>query len=159
MIASHTAIMLAITLLAALTTTQAPLPASAETLVRDTLHVAAYDSAQSDLNGDGRAEILIYAKDPGHCGSGGCDFYVLSPQGADYRVVLRASVTRPPIRRLATVTHGWRDLGVFVAGGGAQGHEARLRFDGKLYPGNPSMAPAPAKAAQGETLIDAPTRP
>ncbi len=128
-------------------------------MVRDTLHIETYDAAQADLDGDGRPEIFVYAKGPDFCGSGGCVLYVLSPKGADYRVVLRTTVTRPPIRRLATATHGWRDIGVFVSGGGAKPHEARLRFDGKRYPGNPSMVAATTPNAKGEVLIEAPRLP
>lgn len=149
--------MLSLALAATLAST--PLPPAAEQAIRDTLHVQRYDAAQADLNGDGRPEIFVYVRDPDFCGSGGCNLYVLSPTSAGYRVVLRATITRPPIRRLATGDHGWRDIGVFVAGGGVKPHEAPLRFNGKRYPGNPSMVPATAVGAAGETLIEATHRP
>ncbi len=57
--------------------------------------------------------------------------------------VTNISITRPPIRVLPTVTHGWHDLGVMVAGGGIiPGYEARLRFDGHSYPSNPTVPSA-----------------
>jgi hypothetical protein len=38
---------------------------------------------------------------------------------------------------------GWRNLAVFVAGGGIMpGYFAELQFDGKSYPENPSIGPA-----------------
>lgn len=112
--------------------------------------LARYTLALADLNGDGRPEALIYAMATAGaggradlCGSGGCELYVLSPTPTGYRAVTAVSVARPPIRVLPTATHGWRDLGVMVAGGGIiRGYEARLRFDGRSYPRNPSVAPA-----------------
>ena len=68
---------------------------------------------------------------------------VLTPEGASYRVVTKIRITRPPIRVLATSSHGWHDIGVWVQGGGIQrGYEAKLQFDGKTYPSNPSSPPA-----------------
>lgn len=151
--------MLIALLLAAKVVAPGRLPPAAEKVVREVLHAHIYDTAQADLNGDGRAEIFVYVKDENHCGSGGCNLYVLSPNRANYRVVLHTMITRPPIRRLATSTHGWRDIGVLVAGGGVQPHEARLHFNGKRYPGNPSMVPATAMNAKGETLIEAERQP
>jgi hypothetical protein len=61
-----------------------------------------------------------------------------------------------PIRRLATSSRGWSDIGVYVSGGGIiQGYEAVLRFDGRRYPGNPTVAPAfrGRKGAPGLVLI------
>jgi hypothetical protein len=52
--------------------------------------------------------------------------------------------------------HGWHNLGVWVGGGGIQpGYEAELRFDGKKYPGNPSVPPArkTGKNASGTVVI------
>ncbi len=121
---------------------------SAEPLSRfvaDQLHVTRYEAASVDLDGDGRPEALIYADAPNDCGSGGCDLYILTRAGPSWRVVTQTSVTRLPIKVLATTTHGWRDLAVLVAGGGIlQGHLVRLRFDGMSYPSNPTMPPATA---------------
>ncbi len=144
--------MIALATLALLSTAPTPLPAAARDYVRDVLRVETYQSAQADLNGDKKPEILVYATGRETCGSGGCNLYILSPEGRSYQVVLRASVTQLPVRRLASVTRGWRDIGVFVSGGGAEPHEARLRFNGKRYPGNPSMAPTSGDPP-GEVLI------
>jgi hypothetical protein len=113
-----------------------------------------YVAAETDLNGDGRAEIVVYVTDPGYCGSGGCLTLVLEPDGRTYRIVMRATVSWPPIRVLSTRSHGWRDLGVMVAGGGIHQHEARMRFDGRRYPSNPTVPPAiPMKREAGQVLI------
>lgn len=125
-----------------------PPQTTVDRFVRGSLHVLSYDTAQADLNGDGRPEIFVYANRD--CGSGGCDLYILTSRSKGWRVVMKASVTRPPIRVLPTATRGWHDVGVFVAGGGIiSGYTARLRFDGRHYPGNPTVPPA--------TRVDRPT--
>ncbi len=124
-------------------------PAGVASFVHDH-HLTRYSVALTDLNGDGRSEALIYAlataKGGGQadlCGGGGCSLYVLSLTPGGYRRVTNISITRPPIRVLPTVTHGWHDLGVMVAGGGIiPGYEARLRFDGHSYPSNPTVPSA-----------------
>ena len=124
--------------------------------VRQTLHISSYRRADADLNGDGHKEIFVYVTDQDYCGSGGCNLYVLSPQRSSFRVVLRSTITWPPIRVLSTSTHGWRDIGVTVAGGGINpAYVARLRFDGHRYPSNPSVPPAiPIKRPSGRVLIN-----
>lgn len=142
-------------LFAVLLAVAAPLPASAETFLTGTLHLDRYRATTADLNGDGRPEVLAYAESAGQCGSGGCTLYLLARQSRGWRVVSRMSVTRPPIRVLASKTRGWHDLAVHVAGGGIRGgYDVRLRFDGRRYPGNPSIAPrlAPGGTA-GRTVL------
>ena len=122
---------------------------------RQTLGTSNYRRADTDLNGDGRLESLLYVTDKDYCGSGGCTFVVLSPKGSSYRVVLRSTVTQVPIRVLPTSTRGWRDIGVTVAGGSiTRPYVARLRFNGNRYPGNPTVPPAiPLKRSSGKILI------
>lgn len=145
--------MIALAALALLSSVPPPLPAAARAHLRDVLRIETYESAQADLNGDRKPEIFIYATGRETCGSGGCNLYVLSPNGSGYQTVLRASVAQLPIRRLDSATRGWSDIGVFVAGGGVKPYEARLRFDGKRYPNNPSMAPESGNPP-GEILIN-----
>lgn len=123
--------------------------------IRRTFGTSDYRRADADLNGDGRKEVFAYITDPAYCGSGGCTLVVLSPAGHGYRVVMRSSVTRLPIRLLATSTHGWRDIGVGVSGGGiTRSYEARMRFNGRRYPDNPTVAPAiPVRRVSGKVLI------
>ena len=125
-------------------------------------HLTRYSVALVDLNGDNRPEALIYAMSTSAggqqsdlCGSGGCDLYVLSLTPTSFRQISDISITRPPIGVLPTITRGWRDLGVTVAGGGVvKGYEARLRFDGQSYPTNPTVSPAfRLKKTTGKVLI------
>lgn len=125
-------------------------------------HLTRYSVALVDLNGDSLPEALIYAmstsaggRQSDLCGSGGCTLYVLSLTPTGYRRISNISITHPPIRVLSTTTRGWRDLGVNVAGGGiTKGYEARLRFDGRSYPTNPTVSPAVrSRTTIGKVLI------
>lgn len=103
-----------------------------------------------------KQEVVVYVSGRDWCGSGGCHLLVLAPQAGSFRVIGRATISRPPIRVLNTFSHGRPDLTVWVQGGGIDvGYQARLSFDGRRYPGNPSMPPArPMKhAAAGRTII------
>lgn len=111
--------------------------------------LARYSVVFADLNGDDQPEALVYAVatrgggEANLCGSGGCELYVLSLTSTGYHEVGQISISRPPIRILPTISKGWHDLSVRVAGGGINpGYEARLQFSGVTYPSNPSVPPA-----------------
>ena len=96
-----------------------------------------------DLDGDGVPEAIVHLLSNEWCGSGGCNTVVLAQSGGSWRVVTNISITRLPIRVLADKSNGWRNLGVWVQGGGiSRGYEAELRFDGRTYPTNPTVRPA-----------------
>ena len=109
-----------------------------------------------DLNGDSKDEAIVYLPGSAWCGSGGCTLLVLRRTGEGYRLLTTVPIAQLPIRVLATKTNGWRDLGVYVRGGGIQrGYEARLRFGKSSYPRNPAVPPAEPLAAKvaGQVLI------
>lgn len=127
---------------------------SADDFVRHKLGVSRYETARADLNGDGRPEVFVYVTQADYCGSGGCTLFILSPRGRTYRIVMHASATRPPIRLLRTSGNGWRDVGVLVAGGGIEhAYTARLRFNGRNYPGNPTVPPAVPLARPADKIL------
>ena len=131
---------------------------SVRAYIERTYGPSTYKRADADLNGDGRKETIVYFTDRTFCGSGGCTLVILSPRRNGYRVVLRSTVTRLPIMLLATSTHGWRDIGVTVQGGGTvQAYEARLRFNGYRYPSNPTMPPAIAMRHTSGRMLMRPT--
>ncbi|HXJ16176.1 MAG TPA: hypothetical protein VNM68_03160 [Candidatus Polarisedimenticolia bacterium] len=102
-----------------------------------------YSSALVDLNGNETDEVIVYLTGDYWCGSGGCLILILEPDGATYKVNTRILAARPPIRVLATKSHGWHDIAVMVGGGGIlHAYEARLSFDGESYPISPANPPA-----------------
>jgi len=93
-----------------------------------------YESAFVDLTGHGAREAIVYLMGEEWCGSGGCTTLVLAPKGTSYKVLAYLTTTWPPIRVLARESHGWRDIGVWVQGGGVQpGYETDMYFNGKTY--------------------------
>lgn len=114
-----------------------------------------YFDAVTDLDGDGRAEIVVYAYGPMLCGTGGCNTLVFAPEPPGYRLVTSISVSRPPIRVASRSTNGWRNLLVHVSGGGiVEGYDAELEFDGTTYPSNPTVPPAePASDTEGAEVL------
>ena len=113
-----------------------------------------YVSAFADLNGDGRDEALVSLQSGLFCGSGGCALYIYTPEGASWRQVAELTIVNAPVHLLNTRSRGWRDLAVHVRGGGFETpHEARIRFDGRTYASNPSMAPRLRRGTPGRVLI------
>lgn len=122
----------------------------------------AYVSAFADLNGDGRDEALVSLYSGLFCGSGGCALYIYTPAGESWREIAELTIVNAPVRLLDTRSHGWRDLAVQVRGGGTEiPYEARIRFDGRTYASNPSLAPSVRGRVRGRILItdDAEGRP
>lgn len=115
-----------------------------------------YFSTFVDLKDDGNREVIVCLTNDGWCGSGGCTTLILAPADSSYRVVKKITVTRPPIRVLTTKSNGWHDIAVQVQGGGiTDAYEARLSFDGRAYPGNPSIPPAQrlTEKAEGKVVV------
>jgi hypothetical protein len=101
-------------------------------------------------------ELVVYISGQSWCGSGGCTLLIMEPHDSSYNVISRTSIVRLPIRVLHHTTNGRNDIGVWVQGGGLQpGYEAVLQFNGKTYPGNPTVPPARrlTEKAAGEVLI------
>jgi len=87
-----------------------------------------------DLNGDGTKEYLVGFKNSYFCGSGGCTYYLLHNDGS---VITIFTVSDTPfIAMIILKTNGWKDL--LVTSDGSLRH---LKFNGKTYPSNPSIAP------------------
>jgi hypothetical protein len=102
-----------------------------------------YLSKWIDLNDDGMRDVVIYVIGDSWCGSGGCTTIIVRMEGVTYQVVSKTLITNLPICMLATKSHGWHDISVWVQGGGVRNpYEAELRFDGKRYPISPFVHPA-----------------
>lgn len=102
-----------------------------------------YFAAFVHLRDDNTQQVIVYLIGDGWCGTGGCRTLILVLKDSSYAVLTEMTVVQQPIRVLDTKSNGWRDLGVWVQGGGIQpGYEARLSFNGKEYPSNPTVPPA-----------------
>ncbi len=113
----------------------------------------AYRDGRADLDGDGLDEIFVYTAGPMLCGSGGCPLTVLRQTGDTPEILVQTTVTQLPVGVLDTSTNGMRDIWVTTAGGGAPEQLRKLRFDGKSYPKNPTVAPAETIEAAGTVVI------
>lgn len=107
--------------------------------VKDTTYIAAFVHLRDNTS----QQVIVYLMGQGWCGTGGCSTLILLPKKSSYTILAEMTVVQLPIRVLDSKSHGWHDLGVWVQGGGIQpGYEARLSFDGKEYPTNPTVPPA-----------------
>ena len=102
-----------------------------------------YFAAFVHLRDDNTQQVIVYLVGGAWCGTGGCLTLILVPKDSSYAVLTEMTLVQKPIRVLDTKCNGWRDLGVWVQGGGIQpGYEARLSFNGNEYPSNPTVPPA-----------------
>jgi len=158
---THVLLALALTATAAPLTAQPNRDAALRTFLQTRFAEARRDYGDStyvvafaDLNGDGREEALVLLQSGYFCGSGGCSLYIYGPAGRHWRTITELTVSHPPVRLLNTRSHGWRDLSVRVRGGGfSRPYDARVRFDGRAYATNPSMAPRVRGRTPGRVLI------
>lgn len=100
-------------------------------------------------------ETIVYIYGETWCGSGGCTMLILEPTGSSFKELGWVSIVQLPIVVLPSMHNGHPDIGVGVRGGGIlPGYEALLRFDGKSYPGNPSVPPArKVTGIKGEVVV------
>ncbi|EAQ75090.1 MULTISPECIES: hypothetical protein [unclassified Synechococcus] len=97
-----------------------------------------------DLNGDRQDELVATVIGPYTCGTGGCNAYVFQsgPKGKGLRLVSQMSLFKPPLVVSDQRHNGWRDLISRVRIDAGHGYYARLPFNGRGYPSNPSTPPA-----------------
>jgi len=104
-----------------------------------------YRFAFVDLNDDGIDDAVVLITDNQYCGSGGCSCLIFQGVAGGFKFVSSSTITREPILLLTEKKKGWHTLSVFVAGGGAKPGQVMMRFNGKKFPGNPSMQPKAKK--------------
>ena len=109
-----------------------------------------YKTEYIDLNDDGIKDALVLMDKPDWCGTGGCSLFVFQGEEEQFQFVSSSSLINHPFTVSETKTNGWRDLVVEVSGGGAQPQTVALKFDGKVYPSNPSLQPP----ITGETTME-----
>jgi hypothetical protein len=148
-----------------------PTPVQEENLkrfLRDYLKDPQYDyratryiAAFVDLKDDGTQQVIVYFPETKErpCGSGGCSTLILTPKGSSYVQVTSITIARLPIRVLASKSKGWHDITVRVQGGGiVQAYEAKLSFDGRSYPTNPTVPPAQRLTAETAGAVAVPIK-
>lgn len=109
-----------------------------------------YVHARTDLDGDGRQDVLVYLMGPYVCGTGGCTLQVFRQGGRGYRLVTSFATSRLPVIVSESRRNGWRDLWRRQSGGGAPATWVREEFDGRGYRSReriPASGGAPAGTA------------
>ncbi|MCA0992245.1 hypothetical protein [Pseudalkalibacillus hwajinpoensis] len=94
-----------------------------------------------DLNNDQIRETFVYLVGPMVCGTGGCSGLLLEEKNGDYKVKSRFSLVRTPVIIQNETTNGWKDIAMYVTGGGIEPGYHQLKFDGANYPSNSSVQP------------------
>ncbi len=111
-----------------------------------------------DLSGDRQDELVATVIGPYTCGTGGCNAYVFQnvTQVRGLRLVSQMSLFKPPLVVSDQRHNGWRDLISRVRIDAGHGYYARLPFNGRSYPSNPSTPPAEplSRALPGVALLD-----
>ena len=107
----------------------------------------------ADLDADGKDEVLAYVGGPMMCGTGGCPLSILRDDGNRFELISRTSVNQLPLGVLDTWTGGMRDIWVTVSGGGMPEQTRRLKWNGRRYPFNPTVAPAERIQTPGKVVI------
>ncbi len=100
--------------------------------------------AVCDLNDDGSREYLIELRNSYYCGSGGCTYLLLNE---DLEEIASFTVSYSPFIISDEKSSGWRDL---IIPQGSSYHV--MKFDGKTYPGNPSVEPE-IRIEEGSDLV------
>ena len=114
-----------------------------------------FDFALAGLNGDGIPDAIVLFKGLHNCGSGGCTLEILRGTKQGFEYISGSTISREPIQILAEKRFGWHSFTVSVSGGGAKPCNAMMRFNGRKYPLNPSMAPC-ATPAQLQSAMPVP---
>ena len=111
-----------------------------------------FSHALADLDGDGRDDAVVLLSGPNWCGSGGCTMLVFRGEKDGFKLVSGSTITYEPVRVSPERTHGWKTLIVYSKGTG----DVLMRFDGRRYPGNPSMQPkaTPAQISAARIVIE-----
>lgn len=92
-----------------------------------------------DLNNDQHPEIFVYLIGSYVSGSGGSTALIFEDNNAEYKLLSQFSLVHNPIIISDDQTNGWKDLIMYVSGGGITPFYSHIKFDGNRYPENPSI--------------------
>lgn len=118
-----------------------------------------YDIARTDLNADGKEDVLALMNGKsGYRGTGGATLFILKGTADGFESMGKIMVVTEPIYARKSVSHGFRDLLVTVKRPGAEPGLASPKFDGKAYPVSPGERTAELEDSD-ELLFAEPTPP
>jgi hypothetical protein len=118
-----------------------------------------YDIARTDLNADGKEDVLALMNGKsGYRGTGGATMFILKGTAEGFEPLGSVKVVNEPIYARKSLNNGFRDLLVTVSGGGATPGLAALSFDGTKYPASPGEAGAKLEDSD-QLLFAEPTPP
>jgi hypothetical protein len=99
-------------------------------------HELKYVSRRSDLNADGRAEVLVWVPTIEMGGTSGYPLLVFSRNRQGYRLLWSFDQAWTPLIVLRASHQGWRDLAFQMGGGGDPMHYVVFRHNGESYSNN-----------------------
>lgn len=94
-----------------------------------------------DLNEDGNPEVFVYLVGSPVCGTGGCSGAILKNENGEYTLLSKFTLVNNPVIISNRKTNGYRDIIMYVSGGGIESFFAQIKYDGATYPSNPSVQP------------------
>jgi len=92
-----------------------------------------------DLNDDRKEEIFVYLVGSYVCGTGGCSSAIFEKSNRRYVLLSRFSLVNNPVLISNNKTNGYKNIIMYVAGGGIKIFYAILQYNGTTYPSNPSV--------------------
>jgi len=94
-----------------------------------------------DLNEDGNPEVFVYLVGSYVCGTGGCSAAIFKKENGEYILLSKFTLVNNPVIISNRKTNGYRDIIMYVSGGGIESFFAWIKYDGMTYPSNPSIQP------------------
>lgn len=113
-------------------------------------HNIRYYFNRVQLNNDMEPETFVYFIGSELCGTGGCSAAIFSCENGEYKLLSKFTLVNNPILITNNFTNGYRDIIMFVSGGGIKESYRIMKFDGSRYPEDPSIQP---KVKPGTKLI------
>jgi hypothetical protein len=86
-----------------------------------------------DLNGDGHPETIVWVYGKRISAATGFEALIFRSDKRGYKLIGRLADVWTPVIVSRRTTHGWKDLFVWVAGGGTLGHYVRVSFGRESY--------------------------
>lgn len=114
---------------------------------------------RADLNGDGKPETVVWVYGKRLSAATGFDALIFRSIKGEYQLIGHFADVWTPIIVSKRKLRGWRDLLVWVAGGGTLGHYVGVSFDGKSYSGadgsnvQPPYEVMDGSRVRGEALV------